>query len=101
MELVEYNGSYLTEDNKRHRFIPADRFVLIGLCQDLADMPYAPVIDEESPYGVGNIDAPAKQGMYFAKSWTEKDPSGRWIKIEARPLPVIQRPNAIVSAKVV
>jgi hypothetical protein len=56
------------------------------------------VIDEEAPQGVGNV-GPGE--MFFSKSWTEKDPSGRWIKVESRPLPVLQRPGAIVYAKVV
>ena len=98
VELVEYNGSYLDPDGQRQRFIASDHFLLAGLCQDLVDCPYAPVVDSDAEGGVGNSGLGE---MFFSKSWDEKDPSGRWIKTEARPLPVLQRPDCVVYAKVV
>lgn len=97
VEFIEYNASFLHQ-GQRKRFIDQDRFLLVGLCEDLVDVPYAPVIDSDAPGGVGN---PGQGRMFFAKSWDEKDPSGKWIKAEGRPLPVLQRPGAVVYAKVV
>lgn len=97
-EIVEVTGSYVDQSQTRQYFVPQDRFCLVGYSDDAFDCPYAPVVDEDAPQGVGNLEP----GQYlFSKSWTEKDPSGRWIKVESRPLPVLQRPGAIVYAKVV
>lgn len=100
-ELVEYDSSFMDTKDKRQYFIGPDHFMLIGLCSDLVDVPYAPVVDSKAPGGVGNIDAGGNGVMFFSKSWEEEDPSGRWIKAEGRPLPVLQRPDCIVYAKVV
>ena len=101
VELDEYNGSFLDDAGTRKRFIDSDEFLLIGLCDDLVDVPYAPVVDDDAPGGVGNIDVNGNGVLFFSKSWKEQDPSGRWIKAETRPLPVLQRPGAVVDAKVV
>lgn len=101
VELIEYNASFLDDNETRHRFIDSDEFLLIGVCEDVVDTPYAPVVDEDAPGGVGNVTADGNGVLYFSKSWQEKDPSGRWIKGEARPLPVLQRPDAVVDATVV
>ena len=105
VELEEYNASYLTTKTvgtttktTRKRFIEADHILLVGMTDDLVDCPYAPVVDSEAPGGVGNSGAGE---MFFSKSWEEKDPSGRWVKTEARPLPVLQRPDCVIYAKVV
>ena len=100
-EIIEYDSDFLDDKDNRHYFIDPEYVMLIGLCDDLVDCPYAPVVDLEAPQGVGNIDAAGNTVMYFSKSWMEKDPSGRWIKLEGRPLPVLQRPGAVVYAKVV
>jgi len=100
-EMVEYDSDFMDAKDNRHYFIDPEYVMLIGLCDDLVDCPYAPVVDLEAPQGVGNIDAAGKPVVYFSKSWLEKDPSGRWIKLEGRPLPVLQRPGAVVYAKVV
>jgi len=92
-EIVEYTGSYLDGNGTRQYFIDADEYVLIGDAPDLTDCPYAPVIDFEAPGGVGN---PGGGDIWFSKSWEEKDPSGRWIKVEGRPLPVLQRPGNVM-----
>jgi len=100
-EINEYDGSFIDDEGTRQRFIGKEYFMLIGICDDLADVPYAPVVDDDAPGGVGNIDANGNGVMFFSKSWKKQDPSGRWIKTEARPLPVLQRPGAVVYAKVV
>ena len=100
-EVIEYDGSFIDDTGTRQRYIENDHMLLVGLCDDLVDVPYAPVVDEAAPGGVGNIGAGGNGVMFFSKSWKEEDPSGRWIKAEARPLPVLQRPGAVVYAKVV
>jgi Phage major capsid protein E len=101
VELNEYNGSFVDKAGTRHRFINSDEFMLIGVCDEMVDVPYAPVVDDDAPGGVGNIDAGGSGVLYFSKSWKKQDPSGRWVKVEARPLPVLQRPGAVVDATVV
>lgn len=100
-EINEYDGSFIDDAGARQRYIASDHMLLVGLCDDLVDVPYAPVVDDKAPGGVGNIGANGAGVMFFSKSWTKEDPSGRWIKAEARPLPVLQRPGAVVYAKVV
>lgn len=100
-ELIEYASTFLDEKGTRHSFIDPEYFMLIGLCEDLVDTPYAPVVDEEAPGGVGNVGEGGQGVLYFSKSWPEQDPSGRWVKVEGRPLPALQRPGAVVYAKVV
>ena len=101
VKLIEYNGFFRDENGNLHRFIDPDEFLLVGVCDDLTDVPFAPIVDDDAPGGVGNVDENGNGVLYFSKSWKEEDPSGRWIKVEARPLPVLQRPGAVVDAKVV
>ena len=101
VELVEYNGSFLDDSGVRRRFVDEGEMVLLGLCQDLVDTPYAPVVDFKAAGGVGNVDETGRGVMFFSKSWETEDPSVRWIKVESRPLPVLQRPGAVVRATVV
>ncbi len=101
VELEEYNGSYIDGSGTRQRFIGNGEFLLVGLCDELADVPYAPVVDDDAPGGVGNIGEGGKPVMFFSKSWKKQDPSGRWIKCESRPLPCLKRPGAVVDATVI
>lgn len=101
VEMEEYNGSYVNGSGTRTRFIASDEIVLIGMCQDITDCQYAPVMDLESGQGVGNVTAAGVPQPFFSKSWTEPDPSVTWIKAETRPLPVLQRPGAVIRATVV
>ena len=45
-------------------------------------------------------DAPRNHTGKFSKSWTSKDPSARFVLIEYNFLPIVQRPDNIVYAKV-
>jgi len=101
VEMTEYGGSFIDNSGTRKRFINDDEFLLVGACDDLVDVPFAPVVDDDAPGGVGNVDANGNGVLFFAKSWKKQDPSGRWIKGECRPLPVLQRPDAVVDAIVV
>lgn len=93
--IEEYNGSFLDSTGTRKRFVEDDEFILIGEGADVFDCPYAAVVDEDAHGGVGQGGTGQ---LFFSKSWKEEDPSGRWIKGESRPLPVLQRPDAIVVA---
>jgi len=97
VNIVEYNASFKDTAGVRRRFVEPTDFILIGEGVDVFDFPYARVVDEEDQGGVGNDGAPT---LLFSNSWVEKDPSGRWIKVESRPLPVVKRPDAIVHATV-
>ena len=97
VDIIEYNGSFKDSSGTRQRFIDPKDFILIGEGGDVFDCPYAPIVEEEAPGGVGQ-DGTGQ--LFFSKSWTEQDPAGRWIKAESRPLPVVCRPDAIVRATV-
>lgn len=100
VELDEYNGSYVDGSGSRQRFVGDNQFILVGLCDELTEVPYAPVIDAAAPGGVGNVNANGQGQMFFSKSWEVQDPSGRWIKCESRPLPVLKRVGAVIVAEV-
>jgi hypothetical protein len=98
--IEEYNGSFVDDNGTRQRFIEPNAFALVGEGFDVFDCPFAPVIDFDSPNHVGSSNSPSMdKQLFFSKSWVEKDPSTRWIKGESRPLPVLQRPDAVVYAK--
>lgn len=101
VDLEEYNGSFVDSGGTRRRFVGTDEFLLLGICDEMVDVPYAPIVDDDAPGGVGNVDAKGKGVLYFSKSWKKQDPSGRWIKAETRPLPVLQRPDAVIDATVI
>jgi len=92
-EIIEYTASYLDATATRQYLVNPDQFILIGEAPDLTDMPYAPIIDFAAPGGVGNAGAGQ---MWFSKSWESQDPSGRWLKVEGRPMPVLQRPGNVI-----
>ncbi len=101
IDFDEYNGSFLHTDGTRTRYIETDHMLLIGLCDELTDCPFAPVVDAAAEgIGIGNVDAQGNGLLYFSKAWEKQDPSGRWVKIESRPLPVLKRPGAVAYLKV-
>lgn len=93
----EYFGTYLDGNAARQDMIGQNDFILVGWSPDSFSEQYAPSIDDDDPNGVGKGVAGQ---LFFSKSWKEEDPSGRWIKVEARPIPVVHRPEAIVIATV-
>ncbi len=97
IEIEEYFGSYLDDNGDRVDIIPENGFLLVGAGSEVAAELYAPVIDLKAPSGVGKGK---KAQLFFSKSWELEDPSGRWIKVEARPLPVLIQPTAVVFATV-
>ncbi len=100
VEFIEYNASFIDAGGNKRRFIEPEEFLLVGVCDDVVSVPFAPIVDKRAPGGVGNTIS-GKPVMYFSKSWDEEDPDGKWIKVESRPLPVLQRPGAVVDAIVV
>jgi len=100
-ELNRYLGSYIDNSDVRQRYVGTNEVILIGMSNDLTDCPYAPILDTEAPNGVGNVIAGGRAVPVFSKSWLRKDPSGRWIKAEARALPVLQRPENVVVIQTV
>ncbi|SDO04029.1 Phage major capsid protein E [Desulfonauticus submarinus] len=100
VELIEYNVSFVDSTGTKRRFIDPEEFLLVGECEDVVSVPFAPIVDKNAPGGVGNVVS-GKPVMYFSKSWDVEDPDGRWIKAESRPLPALQRPGAVVDAIVV
>jgi hypothetical protein len=46
-------------------------------------------------------EIPPVVGSRWVKSWMQEDPAGRFLMVQARPLPVPHQKDAIVSAKVV
>lgn len=101
VEIIKYTGSFIHTDGTRKRFIDDNQFLLIGVCNNMTDTPYAPIVDMNIQGGIGNVNSAGRGLMFFSKSWEKNDPSGRWIKNEARPLPVLKRPGAIVDAQVI
>jgi hypothetical protein len=98
VEIEELLGSYINSSAVRTDMIAAGYFALVGVSPQNAAELYAPAADLDDSQGVGS-GKPAS--MFFSKSWAEQDPSGRWVKVEARPLPVLYKPESIVYAKVV
>lgn len=97
-EIEEYWGSYTTDAGVVTDMIPNDAFIMVGVSMDTAEELFAPVVDLDDPSGVGK-NRPAS--MFFSKSWDQKDPSGRFVKVESRPLPVIYKPECIIWATVI
>lgn len=98
VEIHEVLGSYIDNADVRQDMIPADRFIMVGLAEDAYIELFAPVVDLDVATGVGSGVAAE---VFHSKAWVTEDPSGRWVKVEARPLPVLARPELILYAKVV
>jgi hypothetical protein len=98
VQIEEILSSYVDGNGLRQDFIPDGYLVLVGVSSENAGELFAPIVDLKDPNGVGSGNAAS---MFFSKSWEVEDPSGRWIKVEARPLPVLFKPECIVYAKVV
>lgn len=98
--IEEYNATFTDNDGNSVPYIPENAFVLIAQLKtnDVFDCPYAPVIDLKAKGGVGSNQP--MNDFIFRKVWEEEDPSGVWVKLETRPLPVVRRPAAIVYATV-
>jgi len=90
VNIQEYYGSYVDKAGSYQDYIPNGAFILIGNVTDAFGELYAPIVDTD-----------ARGEMFYSRSWEEQDPRGRWLMVEARPLPVVFRPEAIVYATVI
>jgi len=98
IDIEEYDGSFLDGAGTRHDLIPEDVFALVGVGPMVAAELFAPVVVLKAPGGVGK----GKQAdIFFSKMWEVEDPSGQWIKVEARPLPVFFQALCVVWATVI
>lgn len=88
VNIEEYDGSYTDDNGTVHDLIPEDVFCLVGICQDGAAEMYAPVLDLDAPAGVGKGK---EADVFFSKMWDVQDPSGKWVKVESRPMPILTR----------
>lgn len=98
VDIDEYDGTYTDDNGTMHDLIPDNVFALVGIGPQVAAELFAPVVDLQAPAGVGKGK---KAGIFFSKMWEVQDPSGKWIKVEARPLPVLFQPLCVVWAVVI
>ena len=86
-----YSGWYVDPaDGVEKPILPAGTCILTG-----------PQLEGVQAYGAIRDEAAGLQALaYFAKSWTQEDPSVRYIMLQSAPLIVPYRPNALITAKV-
>ena len=91
IDLYTYDQSYTDDDGNTQPFVPVDKFWL-----------GSPAAKNKRLYGmIQDLDAGNFAVKRFPKSWTEKNPSVRYILVQSAPLPALLQPDAFVSAKVV
>ena len=98
IELIEYNGSFLS-GSTRYRFIETDHMLLIGVCDNMVECPYGTLAYKSAPGGIGN-QVNGQMAMFFSDAEKKWDPDGMFIRVSARPVPVLKRPDAVWYAKV-
>jgi hypothetical protein len=96
IDFIEYDFSYLNGSGTRTRALGDSYMILVGVNPDMAAEYYAPpaIIGVEGGVGSGG-----NASMIYSDSWEERDPSGRWIRVESRPLPVLFKTESIIYAK--
>jgi len=92
VDIYEYDGTWTDSEGTSHGFIPDEAFIMIA-SEGPFRLHYALAYDLDNQIAVAQ--------PFFAKSWTEADPSLMWILAESRPLPVPHWPECIVYATVV
>ncbi len=91
VDIYEYDASYTDAATQSHNFIPDSAFIMLA-----SEGPFR--IHHALVYDLDNNVAVAQP--FFAKSWTEADPSMLWLLAESRPLPVPHWPECVVFATV-
>ncbi|MHC1728572.1 MAG: major capsid protein [Syntrophobacteraceae bacterium] len=86
----EYNETYIDESGVKKPFVEPNEITLIGLGDDVFDSPYLSAVSDDE----------MTRQLFFSNSWVNDDPKGRWIYGETRTVPVLKRPDAIVTVKV-
>jgi len=86
-----YSGWYIDPaDGVEKPILPAGTAILTG-----------PQLEGVQAYGaIRDEQAGLQATAYFAKSWSQEDPSVRFIMLQSAPLVVPYRPNACIKAKV-
>ncbi len=102
VDLETYSGSFLIA-GVRHRYVPKDMFILIGLAGDIFETQFAPIynstVSGNSKTMVNRVDK--KPVPMFSYAVPKVDPA-RWkIYVMMRALPIIKRPLNIVAATVI
>ncbi len=91
LDLWTYDEWYVNDAGNTVPMIPTNRVVVLSRNMR-ADVHYGVIQDLDA----GNFAARA-----FVKSWTEEDPSARFLLVQSAPLPVPHQINAIVTAVVI
>lgn len=85
-----YDGLYVDEAGNTQHLMPSGSVVATsGGVEGVRA--YGMIHDEEADFAAER---------YFVKSWTEPDPSARYLLLQAAPLPFTYRPNAALGATV-
>lgn len=93
MDLYVYEEWYIGDNGDEAPMIPAGGLI-VGPTNSRCSMLYGAIQDMEAIEG-GMFDV-----ARYPKSWVEKDPSVRWLMMQAAPLPGFHEPDAFVYAKV-
>ncbi|WP_275629068.1 major capsid protein [Pseudomonas sp. 273] len=94
VDLYSYDEWFLDDDGNEQPMIPAGGMIL-GATNTRNAMLYAAIQDLEA------IESGLVEAARFPKSWVTKEPSVRWLKLQAAPLAGFLEPDAFVYAKVV
>ncbi len=74
--------------------LTATSAVLVGVADDMVEVPYAPPVQLE---GAGVVGSPVSNaGMFWADSEFKKNPSAYHMYFEGRPCPVLKRPGCVI-----
>lgn len=91
VDIYEYDGTYTDSGGASHNFIPDAAFIMVA-SEGPFRLHYALAYDLDNQVAVAQ--------PFFAKSWTEADPSLLWLLAESRPLPIPHWPECVVYATV-
>ncbi len=94
IDLYSYDEWFLDDEDTEQPMIPAGGLIL-GATNTRNAMLYAAIQDLEA------IESGMVEAARFAKSWVTKEPSVRWLKLQAAVLAGFLEPDAFVYAKVV
>ena len=94
LDLYGYDEWFLDEAGDEQPMIPAGGLIL-GSTNTRNAMLYGAIQDLEA------IESGLVEAARFPKSWVTKEPSVRWLKLQAAPLAGLLEPDAFIYAKVV
>ena len=86
-----YDEWYINDQGNEVPVVPVDKVAVIA--RDARKTVHYGVIQD--------VSAGQFATRSFAKSWTQDDPSARFLMVQSAPLPVVEQVNGIVSATVV